>query len=467
VRRGLPLLLLLAACDEPPFRCPGDGDDLIRPDAWTEASHCRSAAPAYGHLFPTEAVHRLDITFSAGDYQRTLDDLERMDVCHSGDALGLPDKPIWVPVRIALAGKTWDAVGFRWKGFASLKPTYCSGLRKLPFRLNFDKFEDDHPELDNQRFWGFDKMTFSNGHGDPSLLRAMLAAEVFATAGVPAARSAPVRIWVDHGEGPTYFGLYTMVEDPSDRMLEAQFGDDSGNLYKPEPESEPATPEEPLGPGTRWLELAVGEFDKKTNESAADWSDVAAAIDALHAPRADPAAWRTRLEATFDVDGFLRWLALNQTLVNWDTYGFMPHNYYVYGDPGRGGRLVWIPWDLNEALLVKTTADLSHSASVLLDEVGEDWPLIRFLLDDRSYRSRYLQELEAGLEGAFDEETVLARIDAQHARIARWVVGEEGEERPYTLLRAGAFDDSLETGRDALKPHVRARVAAVRAALAE
>ena len=43
-------------------------------------------------------------------------------------------------------------------------------------------------------------------------------------------------------------------------------------------------------------------------------------------------------------------LALNQAMVNWDTYGRMTHNYYLYSDPSDD-RFTWIPWDLNEAIL--------------------------------------------------------------------------------------------------------------------
>ena len=49
-------------------------------------------------------------------------------------------------------------------------------------------------------------------------------------------------------------GLYTMIEDPSDDMLEAQFGDDSGNLYKPD------------GEGAKWARFVQDSFVKKTNE---------------------------------------------------------------------------------------------------------------------------------------------------------------------------------------------------------
>ena len=91
-------------------------------------------------------------------------------------------------------------------------------------------------------------------------------------------------------------------------------------------------------------------FDKETNKDESDWSDVIAAIEALNADKSDPAAWRAGLEAVFNVDEFLRWLAVNTTIQNWDTYGSMAHNYYLYGDPTDNGRLAWIPWDNNMAL---------------------------------------------------------------------------------------------------------------------
>jgi len=39
-------------------------------------------------------------------------------------------------------------------------------------------------------------------------------------------------VYVDTGNGPVYWGLYTVFEDPSDKMLEYQFENPNGNLYK-------------------------------------------------------------------------------------------------------------------------------------------------------------------------------------------------------------------------------------------
>ena len=53
------------------------------------------------------------------------------------------------------------------------------------------------------------------------------------------------------------------------------------------------------------------------------------------------------LEEVFDVSGFLNYLAVNSVIQNWDTYGIMSHNYYLYHDPTTD-LLTWIPWDNNE-----------------------------------------------------------------------------------------------------------------------
>ncbi len=434
--------------------CKGDqAQGIVRPAHWTEASHCKGVEPDYGKLFEDQVVHRLDVTIHPAVYEQAQDDLEQLvdgvSPSGAGDGPGFPSEdPIWVPAKIAFDGKTWDQVGMRYKGNSSLVLARREGVKKLPFRLSFDKFEDDHPELTNQRFYGFKKMTFSSGFHDDSLLRDKLAADIFRDGGIPAARGAFARVYVDAGGGPVYFGLYTMIEDPSDELLEAQFGDGSGNLYKPE------------GHAADWRKFNRDAFPKKTNEDEADWSDIEAAVAALHAASrtADPATWREELERVFDTRHFLRWLAINQAMEAWDSYGRIAHNYYVYGDPSADGVLRWVPWDLNAALCHSERGQGAQAGSVALDEVGEDWPLIRFLLDDEVYREVYRSELKAAVEGCFSKKAVQARLEAYHALIAPYVVGDDGEKSPHTCLPdPGAFEDSVAR----ITSHVASRHEAV------
>ncbi len=426
--------------------CADDAAAKQRPDWWTTESHCKGAEPAYDFLFDDTVVRRLDITVSPDNYRATMDDLAAtigpMDASPTTQ-----QEPMWVPVTVEYEGYEWTEVGMRYKGNSSLRGAWRAGVRKLAFRLDFDEYEADHPELDDQRFFGFKKMTFGNNFNDPSLIREKVANEIFRAGGVPVARTTFVRVHVDFGEGPVYFGLYTMIEDPSNKMLDEQFANGGGNLYKPE------------GNLANWTAFDAASFRKKTNEDAGDYSDIQAAIAALNADRSDAAAWRAGLEATFDVRGFVSWLALNQAIVNWDTYGWIAHNYYVYADPADNGRLVWIPWDLNGSLRIRNTPGPWQGAdSVLLDEISPSWPLIRFVLDDSVYAQLYRDELQAALDGPVAEAAVVSMMRTYHDLIAPYVIGDGGEAAPYTFLANDAeFEQSLVSGTGALEPHVIAR----------
>ncbi len=438
--------------DDEPGLCSEDTADTVRPDHWTAESHCKGADANYALLFDDTAVHRIDISVSAENYQATLDDLD--DLLGGGGGPGGPqisEDPMWVPVTVAFNGQTWEQVGMRYKGNSSLHSAYRMGVGKFAFRLTFDKYEDSYPELDDQRFYGFKKMTFSNGFNDPSLIRDKIAADLMREAGVPAARTAFARIYVDHGEGPVYFGLYTMVEDPSNKMIDTQFADGSGNLYKPE---------------SNLTSFVETQFEKKTNEDDSDWSDIQAFVSALNADASDAATWRSNLEAVFDVAGFIKYLALNQAMMNWDTYGWMAHNYYLYADPSNAGRLVWIPWDMNEALIDRGgQGPWATASSVLLDEIGSQWPLIRKVLDDPTYAASYRSELAGLLDGAFSESGCHAKAQAYHDLIAPYVTGADGETAPYSFLRnTTEFDESI-TGASGINTHITDRHAAVNAAL--
>jgi spore coat protein CotH len=374
--------------------------------------------------------------------------------------------PMYVPVTVQHDGRVWTHVGMRYKGNSSLMMAGVGGSGKIPFRLDFDRYDKEFPEIEGQRFYGFQKLTFSSNFGDDSQIRELFVTEVFRDRGVPAAKAAFYRVFVDSGSGPEYWGLYTMIEDPADgSMLDAQFGGRAGNLYKPD------------GPGANWTQFSADGFPKKTNEKRGDFADVEAAIAALHAaPGPGHAEWRSAFEARFDADLFLRWLAVNTVVQNWDAYGTFAHNYYLYGDPGQQGRLRWIPWDHNLALgagfggfggggpqvpgLFGGGDDILHTGK------GSQWPLISRLLADEVYSARYRAHLSRALEGLFAPEAAAARMRQLHTLIAGSVVGDRGERPSHTTISSpAAFERSVD-GPGGLRDVIEARHAAVRQALA-
>lgn len=399
----------------------------------------------------------------------------------AGGAINLTTRdPIYVPVTVTHDGKAWTNVAMRYKGNSSLVSAASAGNGKVPFRLDFARNKKTDPTIDGQKFYGFEELTFSSNFADDSQLREVLGSEVFRDRGIPAPRAAFYRIYVDTGSGPEYWGLYSMVEDPSDgAMLDAQLGGRAGNLYKPD------------GEGANWTTFSKEGFGKKNNDANADFSDVEAAIAALHAPRTDPAAWRANLEEKFDVNHFLTWLAVNTAIDNWDTYGAMSHNYYLYGDPKKNGRLMWIPWDNNMAFGVTPggpgivvgrgpgpgpggpaggppaflAGRFGGAGDVMHKDAGEQWPLISILLADEVYAGRYRQHLEGALGGLSALDAFAKRARELHALIAPHVVGPQGERDTHTTLSsADAFEQSVD-GPGGLLELVKKRQTLIREAL--
>jgi len=336
--------------------------------------------------------------------------------------------PIYVEATCRFSDQVWEHVGIRFKGNSSLRDTAQSGSLKIPFHLEFDHFEDTYPEIEDQRFFGFKDLSLSNGYRDATLVREKTTNMFFRAAGVPCALSAFYRMYVDYGEGPQYFGLYTMTEIPGDPMLDLLFGNSGGNLYKPE------------GGAATFSYFDESAFAKKTNTEDADWSDIAAVIDALNDRASDAEAWRAGLEEVFSIQTFLRWLAVDTVVGNWDTYSRMSHNFYLYGDEDDD-LLHWIPWDNNEAF----SDWLSPIRSLSLEDVGEEWPLIRRLADDPVYYVCYLHYVQETLDTVLDVPALQSQVRSDWNLILPYVIGREGEQPGFTLLRnSRQFTEGLE-----------------------
>ncbi|BBB46893.1 CotH kinase family protein [Pelolinea submarina] len=380
------------------------------------------------------------------------------------------ENPIWVDATITFNGETWEHVGFRLKGNSSLRSSWTSGNNKLPFKLDFDQFEDDYPTTENQRFYGFKQLSFSSNFSDSSYLRETVAADMFRAAGVPSAQTAFYAVYVDSGDGPVYYGLYTAVEVVDDTLIQTQFDDDSGNVYKPS------------GSAATFTAGSYNEegYDKETNKKVDDYSDVEALLETLNSDLrlSDPSVWRAQLEAVFDVDDFLQWLAANTVMQNWDTYGSMSHNYYLYHDP-TSDQLVWIPWDNNQSMSSRGGGRADNAAqgpqnaqgadnpmgsgstSIGNEDVGDNWPLISYLLADEVYQQRYVEAVQNFLTQAFDPDALESELTRLHEMIAPYV---EAEQDGYTTL---SNKDAFDTSVDSLVEHIRSRYQAAQEYLEE
>lgn len=396
---------------------------IDRPEGWTDASHGDEASPRYDRVFNVEEVQELHLTMKVEDAEAMREDL----IKHVADGEDATTDPMYVPVDVRYGGKVWHDVGLRYRG--SLISYLKKGALKLPLRLNFDRFEDEHPEIDNQRFWGFKELSLSSNAADDSQVRQVFASEIYRDRGVPAPRAVFCRLYVTEGEEEEkYWGLYTLLEEPSDKtFLREEFGGNDGSVYRGADQ------------GATFEKSSNKSFSLKQGDGAMGKID--ATIDALHASQSDAAAWRANVEKNFDVELFLNWLAADTLLANRDSYGINATNYFLYADPKDGGRLKWIPWDANKTL--ETDLDTSNPAppenAILHADVGPEWPLIERLLADPVYQERYRQALAETSQSAFALQAATARIEHLHALVAPYVVGESRERAPYTLL--GSIED--------------------------
>jgi spore coat protein H len=451
---------------------PGDAsadadteEAVPRPAGWTTETHSNDAEPNLAKVFSDTEVKRIDIVLSAAEWAAMMADMTAL-YGNPGGSGGGPGgggpggggpggstfsdvDPAFVPADILFDGLTWTNVGVRFKGNSSLQSTWTSGNLKLSFKLDFDEFEDQYPEIDNQRFYGFKKLSLKNNYKDTSFVREKVMADLFADAGMVVSHTAFCAVYVDRGAGAEYFGLYTMVEEVDDTVLETQLGDDKGNLYQPD--------------GTA-AQFSAGSFDedelvKENNEDEADFSDVQALLAALHdgSRTSAPATWRQSLDAVFDTDVFLQYLAINGIAQNWDTYGRMSHNYFLYNLP-ETGRLTWIPWDNNEALQTG-----NNGGALPLNFSGmstTQWPLIGFLYADPVYRETYEAYLEATItDGPFTVAAMNARYDVYQPLVQPYATTERAG---FTFLTNTAqFNQAFV----ALRAHAASRVTATKSYL--
>ncbi len=424
---------------------------------WTESTHSNSVSPNVSLVFAEGVLNRIDITISASDWDDMWDDLDDNLSSSSsggnfpggnfgggggnmggGDISTVDFDPIWAPCTFTFNDTDWYQVGIRFKGNSSLSSAYSSGNEKLSFKLDFDEYEDDYPELKNQRFYGFKQLNLNSNYNDDSMMRDKVAADLFREFGLAAAHATFCTVYIDYGSGPEYFGVYTMIEEVDDSVIDTQFASGDGNLYKPEDDA---------------AQFKSGSYDEdefylKTNEKTCDYSDVLALYNAINSSTrtSNSTAWQAQLESVFDVDTFLKWLAVNAVIQNWDQYGVMAHNYFLYNNPSNG-LLTWIPWDYNEAF---KTGNTSIEVSKM-GNVSSSWPLISYLYDVPAYEATYKSYLRQFVDEVFIVSDMQALYTTYYS-LLKQAAYDEVSGRSY-LSSDYSFDSAVST----LKTHVQTR----------
>lgn len=426
-------------------------------DSLEEAAHSKYAEANYLRAFPDDSVKLVTIVMTQSAWDSMFADMTSLCGAFgsgnvscggvAGNAMDMiSETPTWVPCELKTDGQVWSHVGIRFKGNSSLSTAWSSGSKKLPLRLNMDKYEKEYPDIKDQRYWGFKRISLFNNSGDNTSIREKLAEELFRDAGVPAVHSALAKVILIHGDSTEDLGMYTMAEIPDKPLLTSYYSESSGNLYKP----------------TSTLATFVdSEFSVESDST--NFLDVQNFIAVLQdsSRLANPTKWRAQLEAVFNVSGFLRWLAVNTVISNWDAYGQMAHNYYIYNNQGV---LQWIPWDLGLAFAANSpgggigmdttkggfppgfdTTGMDSTMRPPMDSLGmidssiviggggfgqmttsiwheaataARWPLIRYVMDDSVYKAEYVANMKEIIAGPASVTAFQAKVDKYGAQVA-------------------------------------------------
>jgi spore coat protein H len=383
-----------------------------------------SSSVDYWTVFDDSQVRRVDITLTSADWNALWVD---------------PESKITVPADAVIFGEEVSNVGLRMRGQFSLRE---SGDKK-PWKLDLDAF------VDGQEYYNLRQLMFLNSIGDPSLLQEKLAYETMHFAGIPSSFVCFVEMWIDQSddnEPASFWGVYAMVERVDKKFLANRFGRDneSGNLYKASHAQRGPMDLIYYGPDITDYPTQNGlyAYGKETNEITADYTDIIYLMYVIDGVEySSPQEFATALEKVFNVDTFLRYMAVINALGNWDSYPYTGNNYYLFYNMGTG-RFEWIPWDL-------TWSDNVQHPLFSLDGPGlvERAPLYDKIFQVERYRIRYAGYLDLLAREWLTSENISSLAFQYHNMIAPLLSQGQGDKMYFgdtAMFQIEAFNNSME-----------------------
>lgn len=269
------------------------------------------------NVFNTDILHEVRLTFDQPNYwQEMINNFE-----------GSPEGEVpYIMGHAMIDGEEVDSIGVRFKGFTSY--TYDSD--KKPIKLDFNEF------VAGKRHDGLRKLNLNNSFGDASVQRDALCYNIMRTMGVKAPRTAHTRVYIND----EYWGLYLLVEQVDKEFVQNNFTNDDGNLFKNKGWSH-----------FEWNGTNDANyhppFELKTNTDNPDWTGFVNLMDVLN--NGSISEIETAFASIFNIDLFLKVLAVDVATNNWDSYLEHGRNWYIYED-NIANMFHWIPWDYNFAL---------------------------------------------------------------------------------------------------------------------
>ncbi len=291
---------------------------------------------------------------------------------------------------------TLKQVGFRLKGNTS------RNAQRKGFRVDFDEFNS------SQTFQGLKKFNINGNHNDPSMTREYLSSYAMQQAGVSAPRANPVKLFIN-GQ---YMGIRSNSEYVDKGFVNSRFGNKSGNLYKC------SWPADLAWLGTdqaKYKEIINPSpqneraYDLKTNESADDYTDLVNFINIINNSPND--SFPNRIERIFEVQSYLRALAMEVLCGHWDNYYANKNNYYLYYNTNTK-KFSYIPYDMDNTYGVHWGfPDINKRNIWNWGTSNSAAPLTKNLLSHTQYQRDFEFYLKNLMLDAWDIDSLYKEID--------------------------------------------------------
>lgn len=375
--------------------------------------HPASSSVDYWTVFDQTQIRKIDVSLTQANWDAMMAE---------------PEAKLMVPADAVIFGERVDQIGISPKGNSTL---WFPGDKK-PFKL------DMNFQLPEQEYRNLKMLLLHNNFGDPSMLREKMAYDMMQFAGVPGGFTAFVELWVDliDDESPSEFvGVYTLVERPDKKYLANRFGreNDGGNLYKADAWFEEGAADlayygenianypRPRG------ELAYALMYK--DPAQADYADIinlCYVIDGVE--YSSPNEFASALEQVFNVDGFLRYLAVIFLNLNFDQYPDTGNNYYIYNNPGTG-KFEWIAWDMGNSWGM-FGGDYNHPIFGTEERMGplQYRPLFTQVFQVEEYRQTYKAYLDLLIRNYYNQENIEMLAHGWQDLIKPHLYGGDGDK---------------------------------------
>lgn len=158
-------------------------------------------------LFDTSKIHTINIVMD--DWDSFIDSAQSEE---------------YSECAVIIDGEAYKNVGIRGKGNTSLSTVSSMDSERYSFKVEFDKYDK------NKSYYGLDKLCLNNIIQDNTYMKDYLTYRMMNEFGVSAPLCSYVYITVNGEE----WGLYLAIEGVEDGFLQRNYGNDYGELYKPD-----------------------------------------------------------------------------------------------------------------------------------------------------------------------------------------------------------------------------------------